>query len=295
MDAIKCEAFIYSARLGSMTEAAEALNYTQSGITRMINSLENEIGFPLFIRSKKGVSLTENGKEMMPVLTEIVNAHRNAKQAASDIRGIIKGTVTVGSYFSISAMIMPTVISQFKSLFPGIKIRIQEGGNTEMAKWLNEGSVDCCFCAKPLDTVVCDWQPIFEDEMVVWLPKDHTMATKSSFPIKDLEQWPFIHTSPEQDTDQDRLISKFGLKMNEVYTTKDGFSTYNMVASGLGISFNQRLISTQWNKSIAEIPFEPRQYVSLGIAVPSMEMASPATKKFIDCIKMVTNSIKNGG
>ena len=52
MDATKCEAILIAAETGSLTAAAERLGYTQSGITRMLGSLENEVGFSLFVRSK---------------------------------------------------------------------------------------------------------------------------------------------------------------------------------------------------------------------------------------------------
>ena len=70
MEAVKCEAFLAAAELGSLTATAELLGYTQSGVTRMIGTLEEELGFPLFLRSKKGVQLTENGKLMLPLLRE---------------------------------------------------------------------------------------------------------------------------------------------------------------------------------------------------------------------------------
>ena len=68
MEAVKCEAFLAAAELGSLTATAELLGYTQSGVTRMIGTLEEELGFPLFLRSKKGVQLTENGTLMLPLL-----------------------------------------------------------------------------------------------------------------------------------------------------------------------------------------------------------------------------------
>lgn len=288
MDTLKCEAFIVAARLGSLTEAAQVLGYTQSGITRMIHSLESEFGFALFIRSKKGVTLSENGKVMFQSIEKIVDSAQNALQLASDIKGIIKGTITIGSYFSISAMLLPKIIAEFESLYPGIKIRIKEGGNTELTRWLNDHSVDCCFCAKPsiLDSI--DWIPLFEDEIVAWLPQNHPMSHHSRFPIKEFERWPFIHTSPNKDTDQDRLIASQHLQIEAKYSTMDGFSTYNMVAKGIGISFNQKLISKDWHKKIVELPLEPPQFVSLGIALPAIKQASPATRKFIDCAKRIT-------
>lgn len=286
MDALKCEAFLAAADTGSFTIAAERLGYTQSGITRMISTLEEDIGFRLFVRSKKGVVLTENGRSMVPLFREIVRAQKNAEQYSQDIKGIVQGTVTVGSYFSISAMWMPQILSRFQESYPGIQVRLQEGGNAEMRKWLSEKSVDCCFCAG-MNPEGTDWIPLYQDEMVAWLPKDHPMASANSYPVRNLEQEPFIHTDPDDDTDQDRLIQKWHLKMNTRYTTRDGFATYNMVASGLGVSFNQKLISRDWNERIAEVPFDPPEYITLGIAVPSLKKASPATRKFLESARKV--------
>jgi len=294
MDAVKCEAFLSAVDCGSFTAAAEVLGYTQSGITRMINSLEIEVGFSLFVRSKKGVVLTENGKAMVPVFRDILHAHKNAEQLGADIRGVVRGSLSVGSYFSVSAIWMPEILKRFTGQYPGIKVNLQEGGNREMARWLGEKSVDCCFCAEPPDGTGCDWLPLFKDELVVWLPKEHPKAASERFCLSELADEPFIITSPNQDTDQDRLLTKFNLNPDIRFSTKDGYSTYNMVAAGLGVSFNQRLISSKWKGPVVELPFEPPQYVSLGIAVPSFRETSPATKKFIACAKSFIASLDIG-
>ena len=142
MDIIKCEAALAAAEQGSLTAAAELLGYTQSGITRMISALESEIGFPLFIRSKKGVRLTENGKIMLPLFREIVRSRQNAEQVSAEICGMIRGTLTIGCYYSISALRLPAILKEFRSRYPGVTVRMQEGGNREMSRWLNERSVD---------------------------------------------------------------------------------------------------------------------------------------------------------
>ena len=284
MEAVKCEAALLAAELGSLTAAAERLGYTQSGITRMLNSLEEELGFALFIRGKKGVRLTENGKAMLADLREIVRAQHNAEQRSAEICGIVTGSLTIGCYYSIAAMWMPSILQEFRRKYPGIRIKMQEGGNLEMAKWLREKSVDCCFCAEQTDTD-CDWTPLYDDELVVWLPKDHALAGAERFPVEMLETEPFIHTLPGHDTDQDRLLTKLHLHPRTCFTTRDGFTTYNMVEAGVGISFNQRLISQKWNRNVAEVSFDPPQYVPLGIAVPSQKDASPAAKKLIECAK----------
>lgn len=285
MEAIKCEAAIMAAERGSLTAAASALGYTQPGITRMINSLENELGFALFVRQKKGVKLTENGKTMLPKLRSIVQAQKQANELSASIRGVVQGTLTIGSYFSVSAIWMPTILKQFEDRFPKIKVKMMEGGNQEIARWLNEKSVDLCFCAAPDPKTVCDWLPLYQDEMVAWLPKDHPMANRPSYPVEMLSQEKFIHTLPNEDTDQDRLIVGENLQLNERYTTRDGFTTYNMVEAGLGVSVNQRLISQKWHGNVAEVPLRPAHFVSLGLAAPSFKECSPSAQRFIDCVQ----------
>ena len=293
MEAVKCEAFLAAAEQGSLTAAAELLGYTQSGITRMIGTLEEELGFPLFLRSKKGVQLTENGKLMLPLLREIVRAHRNAEQFGAEIGGVVRGALTIGCYYSISALWMPKILTAFRARYPGVTMRMQEGGNLEMARWLSERSVDCCFGAKP-NTDVYDWLPVFRDELVAWLPREHELAKADSFPLMRLQDEPFIHTSPNHDTDQDRLLAAYDLHPDTCFTTRDGFTTYNMVEAGLGISFNQRLISRKGSGTVAEVPFDPPQFVTLGISVPSLREASPAAKKFIACaVETVTGGEKS--
>ena len=280
MEVLQCRAVLAAADSGSITAAAELMGYTQSGITRIITGFEEELGFPLFSRSKKGVELTENGRMMLPLLRSITQAHQCADEMSADIRGSVHGTITIGSYYSISALVLPKILKAFSENYPGVSVSLREGGNQEMARWLTEKSVDFCFCAKPSADGV-EWLPLFKDELVVWLPKESLLAKKENFPVRLLEKEPFIHTSPGRDTDLDRFIKERKLNMNTCFSTKDAYTTYNMVEAGLGISFNQRLISQKWHGEVAELPMEPRAFIELGIAIPSLQYASPAVKRFM--------------
>ena len=284
MDSVKCEAFLTAVDHGSLTAAGELLGYTQPGITRMIHSLEEELGFPLLVRSSKGVVPTANGRTMIPLFREIVRTQKNVEEAGSEIRGILRGVLTVGSYYSVSAMLLPAVLKRFGHDYPNVRVKLREGGNQEMSQWLTEKSVDCCFAAKPSENTACDWIPLQEDELVAWLPHDHPRAADTAFPVAALDGEPFIITMPDQDTDIDRLLAKHGVKPDFRLSTADAFTTYCMVEAGLGVSFNQRLIFQKWKGSVVALPFDPPQYVTLGIAVPSLREASPATK-FIDYVR----------
>lgn len=284
MDASKCQAVLVASETGSFSAAAEHLNYTQSGITRMISSLEEELDFPIFIRNKKGVRLTENGKLMIPYFREIVDVNQVATQVSEEIKGVVRGSITIGCYFSVSSMWMPSLLKTFSETYPSIQITLLEGGNKEIAKWLAEKSVDICLCAEPQDSGEYSWKELYRDPLVAWLPKNHPKANQKTYKIKDLETEDFIHTLPGQDTDQDRLIKQEGLDLQTRFTTKDGFTTYQMVKAGLGVSFNQAMIARDWKEEVVQVPLSPKHFVSLGIALPKKEKTSPAVQRFMDCI-----------
>lgn len=95
---------------GSFSKAAEALNYTQSGISQMMAGLEEELGVQLFARVKRGVSLTDNGARLIPYIQEMVNQKDKLRQAAFNINNKIEGKLRVGSFSSITALWMPDVV-----------------------------------------------------------------------------------------------------------------------------------------------------------------------------------------
>ncbi len=285
MDKIKCDAFLAAIEGGSLSYAAESLGYTQPGITRMINSLEEELGFQLLIRTKKGVTLTSNGRQILPFIRDVVRAHRIAEEVQSSITGVLSGTFTIGCYYSVSAMLLPSVLKHFLRDYPQIRIILKEGTNTELSTMLAEKSIDICVAAKPSEETVCDWFPLFKDELKVWLPAEHPEAKRERFPIQKLGDYPFIITQPENDTDIDRVLAESGIAADIRFATKDAYSTYRMVEAGLGISLNQELIAKDWCGSVVKLPFDPPQFIELGIALPSMKEASPATKKFLPYIR----------
>ena len=72
METARCRAFVVAADTGSFSKAAEALSYTPSGVNQLVTALEKELGFPLFRRNTKGVSLTENGRLLLPAIRKFL-------------------------------------------------------------------------------------------------------------------------------------------------------------------------------------------------------------------------------
>lgn len=290
MDIIKCEALLRAVDAGSFSAAAEAWGYTPSGVTRMVNALEADLGFPLLARTHKGVALTADGERMLPVFRELVRWNEQAYQLSAEIRGLAVGNLTIGTYYSVAICWLPKIIKKFQEDYPGIRINTMEATNIELIALLEAHRLDCCFFSE-YPSINSDWIPLKEDRLVAWLPKDHPKAGLPAFPLQDINGASFIIPMQGHDTDVDRLLKQEGLSPDIRFTTADENTTFAMVEAGLGISLNNELTTKKLMGEVVVKPLDPPRSVLIGIAVPSLADASPAAKKFIAYAKQMIHEI----
>ena len=127
MDTAKVRALLAAVDLGSISKAAEALGYTQSGLTHMMRSLEEEAGFPLLLRGNRGVSFTADGERLAPRFRELSKAAERLEQELALTRGLERGAVRIGSYSSISLHWLPQILEAFQERYPNIDVELLEG------------------------------------------------------------------------------------------------------------------------------------------------------------------------
>ena len=102
--------------VGSFTKAAKALGYTQSSISQMIASLENELDIRLLTRSRTGVRLTIEGAKLYPFIERSINQYRAMQEKAKEIKGLETGIIRVGTISSITCHWMPGLIRGFQKI-----------------------------------------------------------------------------------------------------------------------------------------------------------------------------------
>ena len=113
MDTEKCQVLLKIIESGSFSRAAEQLGYTPSGINRMVKSMEEETGFPLFTRTSQGVTLTSEGQRLLPIFQELTHWQKQLQELCTDIRGLSIGHLTIGTYYSTAACWLPKIIQTF--------------------------------------------------------------------------------------------------------------------------------------------------------------------------------------
>ena len=154
MSILKYRAFLTTIEHNSLTKAAEVLGYTQPGISHMISSLERELGFPLLVRAKDGVFPTENARYLQYYMRQIISNDEALMETAYQIRGMERGSLKIGTFYSTSTHWLPEIVSRFLSEHPNIILGIDEGTHDEMNEWLTQGKVDIAITSLPVPAVV---------------------------------------------------------------------------------------------------------------------------------------------
>lgn len=280
MDLKKCEIFVRSIDMGSFSKAAEQSGYTPSGVAHMMNALEDEIGFPLLVRGHRGVTPTENGQKLLPILRELLRWNEQFRQTAAEINGLETGTVTIGAYSSIATHWLPKVIKAFREKYPHIEIHLMEGIRQEVDGWLSGRRVDLAFFSYQ-DPMPYEWIPLKTDPMLAVLPPEHPMAQLAAYPLSACQEEAFIMPALGKDDDVVELLKKADLTPHICFSTLENYAALAMIECGLGMSVMNELITKGRQNNVVMLPLAPPQSITLGIAVPSVKAASPAVRKFI--------------
>lgn len=277
----KYEIFLKTAEIGNITRTAEVLHYTQAGISHAISALEKETGFPLFIRSSSGVSLTEDGKRLIGAVQSLVNEQNKLQQTINDINGVAYGTLRIGTFSSVATHWMPEIIKEFQKKYPQITFDLRFGDYDEIAEMILRGQIDCGFLTAPVREGL-EFTPIYKDPMSVLLPQGHPLAAKKSISLDEVKREPLIMQMKGSGNDIQNILRQNKKKYTVKYVVNDDFSVMAMVKSGFGITIFPEMLWSNYKACDAlEIrPMEPEQYRTIGIAALPAEETSVLAKVF---------------
>lgn len=141
--------FYYVAKYGSISQAAEALMNNQPNISRTIKNLESELNCRLFVRSRKGVELTQEGEKLFSHVSAAVEQIQYGEEELCLERSLAKGVVTIGaSEIALRCFLLP-VLKDFRQKYPGVRIRVLNHSTPQAISALKHGLVDLAVVTTP--------------------------------------------------------------------------------------------------------------------------------------------------
>ncbi|MDO4810955.1 MAG: LysR family transcriptional regulator [Eubacteriales bacterium] len=280
MDTKKLEALVTAVELGSFTRASEVLGYTQSGLTHMMNSLEKDFGFPVLMRGRAGVRLTQAGERIFPLVRDCLSSNELLEQEIRMINTDKEETIRVAAYASIAMHWLPEVIQQFRRDHPGVNVDIQMGSVEEVYRWVREDKADMCFASRQ-EGQTLEWTFLRNDRLLAILPPDFAMRGRETFNVYGFDGQEFLMPSMGFDLDIMRVLNRHGV-MPLVRTTQVNDSVIiSMVEHGLGMSILSELVLKGRKDDVLAVPMDPPAVRELGIAARPKKELRPMVRRFI--------------
>jgi DNA-binding transcriptional LysR family regulator len=179
------------ARSGSFTAAAELLGYTQSAVSRRVAALERAAGGPLFERLPRGVRLTPAGAALHRHAVEVLDRLGRAGEELAAIHAGSGGTLRVGAFATANVDLVPTTLKRFADRHPQVELRLVEGLSPRLTDRLAAGALDLAVISDypaGLPAFAGRLIPLYEDRLLVALPRDHRLAQSGARPGSGLER-----------------------------------------------------------------------------------------------------------
>jgi len=225
----------------NLTEVANALYTSQSGVSKHIKDLEDELGVELFVRrGKRLLGLTEPGKELAQIVDRILLDTANIKRLADQFAKTDRGEITIATTHTQARYALPAPIAAFRKEFPNVHLVLQQGSPREIAAMLNDGTADIGIATEALeDAAELVSFPYYSWHHGIVVPKGHPLENVKPLTLEKIAEWPII-TYHEGFTGRpaiDATFAKAGLAPDIVMVALDAdvIKTYVEVGLGVGI------------------------------------------------------------
>jgi DNA-binding transcriptional LysR family regulator len=265
---------------GGFTAAAARLGMAQPAVSRALLALEAELGGPLLVRGREGVTATGAGLRAIAHAREVVRHHDLLAAEVAAAMGEVTGALTVASFPSATARLIPPLLRAFAARHPRVQARLFEGSDPEVLEWLAGGAAEVGVVTLPC--------PAFEtvalaaDEMVAVLPPGHRLQGAASVTLRDLREDPFILSTGGCEPLIAAAAREARVALQIAFEARETSTILAMVAAGLGVSLVPTLSLPPGASPVAVRPLDPAVTRSLALAVRSRAAASPAARAFLE-------------
>ena len=283
--------FYTVANNGNITKASEELNISQPAISKSIKNLEEQLGGQLFVRTKRGVILTEEGKEFYNYIKQAIEYISNAESKFTDLINLEIGCIKIGINTTLTKEFLLPYLEQFHSLYPKIDIQIVTGLTYELLVKLRNGLIDIVILnisdknyGNDIDIIKCKKINdcfIVNDKYLDLVGKDLS--------LKDLNNYPLILQAKGSNTrafiDNVAKENNIILKPNIELTSYTLVVEFTKIGLGIGYATKEYIKDSLKKKELFELKIKeriPSRYI--GIALSKNHLPNFSTKKLVGLI-----------
>lgn len=297
MDFKQLNAFLTISKLQSFTKAAEVLGYAQSSVTTQIKLLESELEVKLFERIGKNVTLTHEGKKLLPYAKQIIKLSSDIKNTVFN-KETPSGTLTIGAAESLCVLRLPEILKEYKKLYPEVEVSLKFGSCADFRYFLNDNIIDVAFSlGVKIDSKEFISDIEIPEPMVLLAYPGHPLINKKSILPKDIENKPLVLTEMgcSYRAALENILANCNVKPNITLETGSVQAIKQFTMSGLGITLlpkvavedeiiSGKLIPLNWAgpdfQIISQVLYHKDKWIS-----PALREFLKLSRKFMEYLK----------
>lgn len=231
------QAIVQVADQGGFSQAARHLHISQSAVSKTIADVEHSLGFQLFIRDSRHVTLTNDGAAVLRharhVLAEfdagLAKMYAVGRESPERLR--------IGALASITAGILPSVVSTFRQRRPGVQLEIQSDHAQSLVDKLIADEIDLAIGVNDRLTPAVSFTPLTVDALICLFPQGHRFSREDGVAWKQLAAEPIVQFSRTSSlrSHTERAFREVGVNPEAVIETSEIAAAAGLVAAGLGV------------------------------------------------------------
>ena len=284
MELRQLEHFVAVAEERHFTRAAELLQISQSGLSASIRALEIELGTSLFIRSTRRVELTAAGRALLTDAVRTLASASAARNAVAAVRGLMRGTLTVGAEPCLGSVDLPAELAEFRRLNPGVEIRLRYAGSVDLFESVASGETDVALVVETGDTPPgVRLRRLSTQNLIVLCHPGHPLAASARG-----EHLPAVNTKPSGHAGASssspparRAFAAAGFDYRATLEVNDVHPLLDLVGHNLGIAIVPESFAEKRPDTLRKVALHagmPRWHVAVAVA----DEPSPAATAFLD-------------
>lgn len=289
------QTFVTVARLSSFTRAARLLHLSQPALTKQVRQLEETLGVRLFDRNTRTVELTRIGKELTPVVNQLLQEIEavvvNTKELAAQSRGIIR----IAALPSISSTILPTAVARFKERYPGISVILKDVVAQRLVTMVKAEEVDFGIGSLNVADPEVRFSLLLTDRMIVVFSPGSALERKKTIGLTDLVGLPLVLMDPGSSVRKlvDQAFESIGEFAKPAFEATYMSTAAGMVKAGLGVTilpssaFEMGELTGLRTRPI----MRPALTREIGVIEKSGRSLAPAAESFLQTMKVVCKEL----
>ena len=269
--------------IGSFTKAADAMGYSQSAVSQMVQSLESELSLKLLYRSRNGIKLTPEGEALLPYIQRTVNHYNAMLEKTRELKGLNGGLIRIGTLSSVSSQWLPGLIKDFQTLYPKVHFLLHQGDYTTIPAWVRAGEIDFGF-VNPDAESVRGLHTIFVTSggHKAVLHPDHPLGAQPWVTLEQLAKETFLLLEEGCLSEPLEAFRTLGLEPRVELRMHDNFSICSMVEANVGVSILPELALRKMNFRIVQLPTVPPVIRRVSLVMKDPDILPIASRYFIE-------------